>query len=301
VVAVKNKNRPSPERAMIKEISNGYKQIRNIPNDAIGIICIDISSYITAGMQHNSQEFMAIFEDAKKTINDLFKGPHYKRLGGIIMTWNYQKMTPTGSIRVAINVDGIVHNKSTKPMPEEFLKGEYKGQKMVFVPRDPTVVIEEGVALFKRGKVEDSVEHFDMVTTHYPQLIEGWIYKAICLRKMKKYVEALSSLKQALAIDPKHRLGLLSLAQCYADLGMKDNASKTLDDMIQIFPNDAQLWYNRALMFYEQGDKESARRCIQKSLEYKSDYEPAMNLAEKLNKNDWDGQYSEDISSNRFN
>jgi pantoate kinase len=75
---------------MINEISNGYKQIRNIPNDAIGIICMDISSYITAGMQHNSQESMAIFEDAKKTINDLFKGPHYKRLGGIIMTWNFQ-------------------------------------------------------------------------------------------------------------------------------------------------------------------------------------------------------------------
>jgi tetratricopeptide (TPR) repeat protein len=235
-------------------------------------------------MQYNSQEFMAIFEDAKKTINDLFKGPHYKRLGGVMITWNYQKMTPTGSIRVAINVDGIVHDKSTKPMPKEFLKGEYKGKNM-YLFRDPTVVIEEGVALFKRGKVEDSVEYFDMVTTHYPQLIEGWIYKAICLRKMKKYAEALSSLKQALAIDPKHRLGLLSLAQRYADLGMKDNASKTLDDMIQIFPNDAQLWYNRAQMFYEQGDKENAMRCVKKSLEYKSDYEPAMNLSEKLNKN----------------
>lgn len=46
---------------------------------------------------------------------------------------------------------------------------------------------------------------------------------------MKKYPEALSSLKQALAIDPKHRLGLLNLAQCYADLGMKYNASKILD------------------------------------------------------------------------
>jgi tetratricopeptide (TPR) repeat protein len=82
-----------------------------------------------------------------------------------------------------------------------------------------------------------------------------------------------------LAIDPKHRLSLLNLAQCYADLGMKDNASKTLDDMIQLFPNDAQLWYNRVLMFYEQDDKENAMRCVKKSLEYKSDYEPAMNLS----------------------
>jgi hypothetical protein len=66
VIVVKNKNRPLPKRAVINEISNGYKQIRNIPNDAIGIICIDISSYITAGMQYNSQEFMAIFEMQRK-------------------------------------------------------------------------------------------------------------------------------------------------------------------------------------------------------------------------------------------
>lgn len=130
-------------------------------------------------MQQSSQEFMAIFEDAVKMVNDLFKGPHYKRLGEIIITWNYQKMTPTGSIRVAINVDGIVHNKSTKLMPKEFLKGDYKEENMVFVQRDPTAVIEEGIALSKRGKVEDSVEYFDMVTTLYPHLIEDCINKVI--------------------------------------------------------------------------------------------------------------------------
>lgn len=55
--------------------------------------------------------------------------------------------------------------------------------------------------------------------------------------------------------------------------------------MIQIFPNDAQLWYNGAQMFYEQGDKENVRHCVKKFLEYMSDYEVAMNLSEKLNKN----------------
>lgn len=60
---------------------------------------------------------------------------HTERLGGIIVTWNYKKMTPTGSIRVAINVDDIVHNKSTKPMPKEFLKGDYERENMVFVLR----------------------------------------------------------------------------------------------------------------------------------------------------------------------
>jgi tetratricopeptide (TPR) repeat protein len=103
---------------------------------------------------------------------------------------------------------------------------------------------------------------------------------------MKKYPEALSSLKQALTIEPKHRLGLLNLAQCYADLGMKYNASRTLDDMIKLYPDDAHVWYNRALMYYDQGHKENARRCVKKSLEYKPDYELAMNLSEKLNKND---------------
>jgi hypothetical protein len=88
-------------------------------------------------------------------------------------------MTPTGAIRVAINVDGVVHDKATRPMSKEFLKGDVKGQDMVFLPRDPAEVIEEGIALSSRGKVENSVDYFDVVTTLYPQLIEGWINKAI--------------------------------------------------------------------------------------------------------------------------
>jgi hypothetical protein len=40
-------------------------------------------------MQYDSTEFMAIFEDAVQTVRDVFKGPYFKRLGGIIITWNY--------------------------------------------------------------------------------------------------------------------------------------------------------------------------------------------------------------------
>jgi tetratricopeptide (TPR) repeat protein len=284
-INIKNKNLPSPKKSILREISKGYKQIRNIPDGALGVICIDISSYIHVGMELNSQDFLAVHEEAVKTINDFFKGPHFKRLSGIILTWNYQKRSPTGSVRVAMNMEVIVHDKSTRPMPKGFLKGEIKPQNMV-VTRDISTVMNEAADLFESGRFFDAVDYYDMVTTHYPQMIEGWTYKAVSLIRIKKYPEALGSLKQALAIDSKNRTALDHLYLCYLKLGLIDNASNLIDEMIQLFPNDAFVWYNRAALSYEQGDKENARRYLKKCLEYKSDFQQATALSKKLDEDD---------------
>jgi tetratricopeptide (TPR) repeat protein len=163
------------------------------------------------------------------------------------------------------------------------LKGEFKSQNMV-VTRDPSTVMNEAANFFEKGRFHDAVDYYDMVTTQYPQLIEGWTYKAVSLIRMKKYPEALGSLKQALAIDPKNKTALDHLFLCYFNLGLKDSASKIIDEMIQLFPKDALAWYNRAALFYEQGDKENARRCLKKCLEINSALQPAVALSERLDK-----------------
>jgi Tfp pilus assembly protein PilF len=72
--------------------------------------------------------------------------------------------------------------------------------------------------------------------------------------------------QEVLRRDPKHREALLGLTRVYSKMRDYPKAEETVQKGLAIYPNDADLWTERGLMFKDRKDFDEAVRSFEKAL-----------------------------------
>jgi predicted TPR repeat methyltransferase len=95
-------------------------------------------------------------------------------------------------------------------------------------PGNPHAWVNLGNMLMNAGQLERADEAFQRATALATGLWEPWFNRGILLRRLKRYEEAIASLKTSLELNPRHDLG-------YDRLGMLLYASGRLEELAELY------------------------------------------------------------------
>jgi serine/threonine protein kinase/Tfp pilus assembly protein PilF len=140
----------------------------------------------------------------------------------------------------------------------------------------------KGKCAYQRGRHEDAVLAFTACAVLAPERAWCVYNRALSYEGMGRSDRALRDYDQALRLDPAlvpaalNRAMLHCRARHYAD---------ALDDLQRALDHGAApaaVYYSRALVYLEQGDRDAARASLRKALEVDPKHPPAHRLAESL-------------------
>jgi len=113
----------------------------------------------------------------------------------------------------------------------------------------------------------------------------GQFDEAMFLLSRQQPAEALVHLKKATAWDPISPPFLCAEAQVQDQLGQTEEALKTLDRTAMAVPTDPHIPYMRAMILARNGRYNEARAATKRSLALQRDFQPALDLLQKLSAN----------------
>ena len=148
-------------------------------------------------------------------------------------------------------------------------------------PQNLNHQIELGVAYYKLGRLDESLETLDKILAVEPNMTLALNNKARILLDRGDPRGALALYQRILNHDPKHIRTWIKAAQLMGSLEKYDKADGCIQEALVTSPHDAELWRERAIIARKAGRLEDAVDYIEKSLEQKAtDFD---SLREKAN------------------
>ena len=112
---------------------------------------------------------------------------------------------------------------------------------------------EKAEDLLEEERFEEALEVFDAVVRENPRDIEAWFNRSEVLRLLGRADEASASLDRILEIDPKHKATIRELANHLFERGQFGLAAAHLSDLLKQDPNEADHWLRRAAELLAEG------------------------------------------------
>jgi tetratricopeptide (TPR) repeat protein len=103
-----------------------------------------------------------------------------------------------------------------------------------------------------------------------------WRRKALALRKMGKYKDALRTLNKILALDTNDSGILLEKAEIYYELGNYKQAAKIISNLLEEEPKSALLWNKLGNALLRMGNQKESLMFYEKALSIDSDNREAI-------------------------
>lgn len=109
------------------------------------------------------------------------------------------------------------------------------------------LLLDRGRDALDLGDPAAALPHLTALTDHAPDFAEGWSMKALALAQLGQTGPALSDLRRALILDPRHFEAIFGLAYMMEDLNRPEQAIKAYELILTIHPNstDAQAGIDR--------------------------------------------------------
>jgi len=104
------------------------------------------------------------------------------------------------------------------------------------------------------------------------------VERARLLHSQARIVEAISELKQVLAIEPRNGEALSLYARCLLDKGEYDEGLKMLDSAISVDPYNSYFFYLKGFAFYRKNENTQAIRWLKESISIEPYRSPAYGL-----------------------
>lgn len=173
-------------------------------------------------------------------------------------------------------------------------------------PKNVRVLWFKGAALTNLKRYDEALISYDQALKLQPHNSDVWSDRALLMGRWQRYEEALSSYKRALKFNPNHRLAKCQQGMILLELNRIDEALKlsqqleqqflndplplnikgaalsrmgqaveaiaTYEQAIQLQPDYADSWYNKACHYAENGQVAEAISSLQRALELNSDF-----------------------------
>ena len=129
-----------------------------------------------------------------------------------------------------------------------------------------------GIVLFKKGKLEEAVSHFNRAIRINPNDAKMHNNMGAALSKQGKLKEAIDYYYRSLKIKPGELNVFYNLGITLAELGKLEEAISYFFKVLQINPNDAEVYNHIGVILAKQGNLEEAIDYYSKSLKIKPNY-----------------------------
>jgi tetratricopeptide (TPR) repeat protein len=124
-----------------------------------------------------------------------------------------------------------------------------------------------GEAIFKQGRTDEAIEHFQRALHIEPNLATSHASLGAALLRKGQLNDALGHLRRALEIDPKQAPALSSLGVALLEMGRPDESLAHLRKALEIDPNDSDVNYNLANTYLHMGRANEALAHYSKTLQ----------------------------------
>ncbi|MCB1221821.1 MAG: tetratricopeptide repeat protein [Planctomycetales bacterium] len=145
-------------------------------------------------------------------------------------------------------------------------------------PRDAALVMQYGLFLFERTQYTAAMEQYELGRTLEPDNEMFVNRHALCLFQLNQIPEAISMLKQAIAIHPRP-LFYRNLAIAYEEDAETELAERSYQDGLELFPGDQQLLEGYSEFLEQQGRGGEALDILARSAQSSDDIDVLMDLA----------------------
>lgn len=106
------------------------------------------------------------------------------------------------------------------------------------------------------GNLEQARSIATRAIGHGPERCEAYWFRAQAYQREQKWTEAIQDLKHAVNLSPKYPLFLRELGRSYRKAGNYQHAAKVLSDAIHTLPEEAGLYIERGIVYYQQDQPE---------------------------------------------
>lgn len=144
-----------------------------------------------------------------------------------------------------------------------------------------------------RDKV-DSAEAVSKYNVLLAKLSDEPVKEADSLMNTGLYAQALSVLQSA---NPESLYVILGMARANYFLNNKQTAFELLNKAMSLYPNNADVFYYFAFIFYKEGDIESSRNYLAQALKINPEHQYSLQLVDLLNKVEADKYTNQIISA----
>lgn len=144
-----------------------------------------------------------------------------------------------------------------------------------------------------RDKV-DSAEAVSKYNVLLAKLSDEPVKEADSLMNTGLYAQALSVLQSA---NPESLYVILGMARANYFLNNKQTALELLNKAMSLYPNNADVFYYFAFIFYKEGDIESSRNYLAQALKINPEHQYSLQLVDVLNKVEADKYTNQIISA----
>ncbi|MHA1458271.1 MAG: tetratricopeptide repeat protein [Promethearchaeota archaeon] len=139
----------------------------------------------------------------------------------------------------------------------------------------------KALALKKLGKYSDAIVDLKEVLRQDPKESNAWTLKSNCHRARREYEEAVISIDKALEINPKNLLARQNKAAILNIKGDEETAQKILNESLSIEPIDFQSWTIKGEQLIALGNFKEAKKSYDEAVKISSGHPYAYQLSEK--------------------
>jgi tetratricopeptide (TPR) repeat protein len=112
--------------------------------------------------------------------------------------------------------------------------------------QDLSIIAGMAAALYKDGKVENSLRLLEGLRCLRPDKAEYWSASGAALTRLERYDDALPILSVALKMNSKDTASLVNRGECYLAIAENEKAAKDFEKAIDLDPQEQDPAANRA-------------------------------------------------------
>jgi ribosomal protein S12 methylthiotransferase accessory factor len=143
----------------------------------------------------------------------------------------------------------------------------------------------QGLVLENLGDPDSALPHFQRTLELAPpahEIPSIYVHLGICQRDLGAYEEAITALKQAVALDPELKEGLHQMGFCHFKLGQYQEAVHCFEQVIELDPGSGIDYANLGINLLRLGHEKEAAFVLRQALELDPDLDFAAQALAKL-------------------
>lgn len=141
---------------------------------------------------------------------------------------------------------------------------------------------QQGSRMLERKKYDRAISSMREALEIEPSRLEGRLNLGAALYLTGQFAEAVIHLKYVLGLDPQNTMALLNLAACYDGLGHIDESIAALERLVSDRPQWKDAHYNLALAYCKRELFDKAEDALRAELQLNPGHEAARTLLNQI-------------------
>ena len=129
-----------------------------------------------------------------------------------------------------------------------------------------------GLSLFKRGKIEEAIDHFNEAIRLKPDYARAYYNRGIAYGKLGQHQRAIEDYTEAIRLKPDDADAYSNRGNAYAELDQHQQAIEDYTEAIRLKPANADAYSNRGIAYGKLSQHQRAIEDYTKAIRLKPDY-----------------------------